>query len=135
VVKLDDDFLTHCPYASRFPFEMHIHPRRHLHDYSAMDDGMLMRLAYHLKEVLRRMQAALDNPSYNFIIHTSPAVEGRDQRANYWSTLEFDWHWHIEILPRITNVAGFEWGTGFYINPTAPEDAARFLREVDIKKD
>lgn len=132
IVRLDDDFMTHCPYASRFPFEMHIHPRRHMYAYSSMDDGMLLRLAFHFKDVLRRMNAALDNPSYNFLIHTAPAVEGRDQRANYWSTLEQDWHWHIEILPRITNVAGFEWGTGFYINPTPPEDAARFLREVDL---
>jgi UDPglucose--hexose-1-phosphate uridylyltransferase len=132
VVKVDDDFITHCPYASRFPFEMHIHPRRHAHDFSRSDDGLLRRLAFHMKEVLRRMNTALGNPGYNFLIHTCPATEGRVNRANYWSTLSGDWHWHIEILPRITNVAGFEWGTGFYINPTAPEEAARFLREVDL---
>jgi len=132
VVKVDDDFITHCPYASRFPFEMHVHPRRHAHDFSGSDDGLLRRLAFHLKEVLRRMNIALGNPGYNFLIHTCPATEGRVHRANYWSTLSLDWHWHIEILPRITNVAGFEWGTGFYINPTAPEEAARFLREVDL---
>ena len=132
VVKVDDDFITHCPYASRFPFEMHIHPRRHAHDFGGSDDGLLRRLAFHLKEVLRRMNTALGNPGYNFLIHTCPATEGRVHRSNYWSTLSMDWHWHIEILPRITNVAGFEWGTGFYINPTPPEEAARFLREVDL---
>ena len=132
VVKVDDAFITHCPYASRFPFEMHIHPRRHAHDFSRSDDGLLRRLAFHMKEVLRRMNTALGNPGYNFLIHTCPATEGRVHRSNYWSTLAGDWHWHIEILPRITNVAGFEWGTGFYINPTAPEEAARFLREVDL---
>lgn len=132
VVKVDEDFVTHCPYASRFPFEMHIHPRRHAHDFSRSDDGLLRRLAFHMKEVLRRMNTALGHPGYNFLIHTCPATEGRVHRSNYWSTLAGDWHWHIEILPRITNVAGFEWGTGFYINPTAPEEAARFLREVDL---
>ncbi len=132
VVKVDDDFITHCPYASRFPFEMHIHPRSHAHDFAGSDDGLLRRLAFHLKEVLRRMNTALGNPGYNFLIHTCPATEGRVHRSNYWSTLALDWHWHIEILPRITNVAGFEWGTGFYINPTPPEEAARFLREVDL---
>ena len=132
VVKVDEDFITHCPYASRFPFEMHIHPRRHAHDFALSDDGLLRRLASHMKEVLRRMNTALGRPGYNFLIHTCPATEGRVNRSNYWSTLSLDWHWHIEILPRITNVAGFEWGTGFYINPTAPEEAARFLREVDL---
>ncbi|MFH1531864.1 MAG: DUF4931 domain-containing protein [Pseudomonadota bacterium] len=132
VVKVDDDFITHCPYAARFPFEMHLHPRRHAHDFALCDDGLLRRLASHMKRVLRRMNIALGNPGYNFLIHTCPAIEGRVNRLNYWSTLSGDWHWHIEILPRITSVAGFEWGTGFYINPTAPEEAARFLREVDL---
>jgi len=132
VVKVDDDFITHCPYASRFPFEMQIHPRRHAHDFSHSDDGLLRRLAFHIKEVLRRMNMALGDPGYNFLVHTCPATEGRVHRKNYWGTLALDWHWHIEILPRITNVAGFEWGTGFYINPTSPEEAARFLREVDL---
>ena len=52
------------------------------------------------------------------------------RRSHYWDTIKFDFHWHIELLPRITRVAGFEWGTGFYINPTPPEEAARFLRKV-----
>jgi UDPglucose--hexose-1-phosphate uridylyltransferase len=132
IVKLDEDFLTCTPYASRFPFEMHVYPRKHSHDFSKTVDNKLKTLAYHLKEVLGRMNAALGSPAYNFLIHTCPCTDGRTRRPNYWDTLELDWHWHIEILPRITRVAGFEWGTGFYINPTQPEDAARFLREVDL---
>ena len=62
---------------------------------------------------------------------TSTPTQGR--RRDYWYTLEDDFHWHIEVLPRLTQVAGFEWGTGLFINPTAPEDAAGFLREVDLQ--
>lgn len=130
IVAKDSDFVTWCPYASRFPFEMTIAPVRHQADYATMDDGLAMALARHLRDVIRRMKAALDDPPYNFILHTAPAYYLQQRRAGYWSTIEMDWHWHIEILPRLTKTAGFEWGSGFYINPTPPEDAARFLREV-----
>lgn len=133
MVLLDQFFVTMCPYASRFPFEMHLYPRRHSHDFSLTDDDLLFKLAHHLKEVLRRMNKALHNPPYNFLLHTSPcAKKEKVLRRTYWETLEADWHWHLEILPRISNVAGFEWGTGFYINPTAPEIAAQYLRQVDL---
>ena len=67
-----------------------------------------------------RLDAVLDRPAYNFMIHTSPI--GEEINDHY--------HWHIEIIPKLTKVAGFEWGTGFYINPTPPEESARFLREA-----
>jgi UDPglucose--hexose-1-phosphate uridylyltransferase len=63
-------------------------------------------------------------------VHTAPNTETVVRRANYWNTLPVDWHWHVEVLPRLTKVAGFEWGSGFYINPTAPEEAAAFLRDA-----
>jgi UDPglucose--hexose-1-phosphate uridylyltransferase len=132
VVLADSFFSTYCPYASRFPFEMHLYPRQHAHDYAEQDDEMLMKLAVHLKEILRRMNRALDNPPFNFMLHTVPSTHKQPTRRHYWQTLEVDWHWHLEILPRISNVAGFEWGTGFYINPTPPEEAARYLRDVDL---
>ncbi len=132
VVLMDAHFTTHCPYASRFPFEMVVYPRRHMADYVRCDDELLMHLARHLKEVLRRMNKALNNPGFNMVLHTAPSVNGAPLRSSYWDTLEADWHWHFEILPRISNVAGFEWGTGFYINPTPPEDAAAFMRQVDL---
>jgi len=132
VVVADADFVTIAPYASRNPFEMMLMPRRHAHDFSRCDDAMLLALACHFREVLRRMKAALGDVPYNFILHTAPnSIHSVDVRGDYWKTLHLDWHWHFEILPRLTRVAGFEWGTGFYINPTAPEDAARYLREVD----
>ena len=66
-----------------------------------------------------KLDIALDNPPYNFVIHTAPL---QDPALSYY-------HWHIEIMPKLTQVAGFEWGSGFYINPTPPEDAAAYLRE------
>ena len=56
----------------------------------------------------------------------------RPGKPNHWNSLEYDYHWHIELVPRLTQLAGFEWGTGFFINPTSPEDAALFLREADV---
>ena len=77
---------------------------------------------------LGKLAKALNRPQYNFVLHTSPV---RWPRRDYWRTIEFDYHWHIEIMPRLTQIAGFEWGTGFYINPTSPEDAAKYLQEVE----
>ena len=81
-----------------------------------------------LKIVLEKLARILDNPHYNFLIHTSP--NRAFTKAGHWQTISEDYHWHFEIIPRIVNVAGFEWGTGFYINPTPPEDAAKYLREA-----
>jgi UDPglucose--hexose-1-phosphate uridylyltransferase len=132
IVQIDEHFVTLCPYASRFPFELMLAPRRHSHDFAAQSDADLENLAFHFRDVLRRMQKGLGDPPYNFLLHTAPNTGTAHQRAGYWNTLPMDWHWHFEILPRLTSVAGFEWGTGFYINPTAPEAAAEYLREVDL---
>jgi UDPglucose--hexose-1-phosphate uridylyltransferase len=75
-----------------------------------------------LKSVLQRMDRALETPPYNLIVHTSPFSE---------ETGDF-YHWHVEIMPKLTRVAGFEWGTGFYLNPTSPEEAAHALRVAKI---
>jgi UDPglucose--hexose-1-phosphate uridylyltransferase len=66
------------------------------------------------------LDKVLDSPAYNYTIHTSPLTEANNDH----------YHWHLEIMPKLTKVAGFEWGTGFYINPTPPEDAARHLRDA-----
>jgi UDPglucose--hexose-1-phosphate uridylyltransferase len=72
--------------------------------------------------VLKELDKVLEHPPYNFMIHSAPLQEP----ASYY------YHWHIELIPRLTKVAGFEWGSGFYINPTPPEEAARFLREAGL---
>ena len=89
----------------------------------------ILLLADCLKVTLMKLSKALNQPQYNYIISTAPA---RYTRQGYWSTIDLDFRWHIEILPRLTLIAGFEVGTGFYINPTPPEESARFLRAADV---
>ena len=113
-------FTAFCPYASRFAFETWIVPKAHSSHYETISKQGVDDLGNVIRQVLGRLEMALDNPPYNYIIHTAPFDQG--EMPHY--------HWHIEIIPRLTKVAGFEWGSGFYINPTPPEDAARFLREV-----
>ena len=111
-------FVAVAPFAPRFPFETWILPVQHRWSYeetSSVDLGGLGRV---LAEVLRRMTRVLSDPPYNFTLHSAPLkTEALDH-----------FHWHLEIIPKLTRVAGFEWGTGFFINPTPPEVAAKFLR-------
>lgn len=116
------EFLVVEPYASRFPFETWLLPRRHRASYELCQRNELLGLANALGTTLRRLRRALDDPPYNFMLHTSPFTA--EDSAHY--------HWHIEIMPTLARVAGFEWGSGFYINTTPPEEAARFLRELDV---
>jgi len=92
---------------------------------------MRRNLASVMKDTFTRLKASLNDPPFNFVFHIAPSISRQPHRAGYWQTLAFDFHWHIEIIPRLTRMAGFEWGTGFYINPTPPEDAAKYLREVE----
>jgi UDPglucose--hexose-1-phosphate uridylyltransferase len=130
VVKEFSGYVTVTPYASCFPFELRLFPRQHCHDFALLDDGQLGELAIAMKDMLTRLKVVLKDPPYNFILHTAPPPHKRPGKPDYWGALEHDYHWHIELVPRMTQVAGFEWGTGFYINPTAPEDAAKFLRDA-----
>jgi len=123
VVIENDHFLTFTPYASRFPYEICIIPKRHMACYESIAKEKFQALAQILKVSLLKLKKLLDDPPYNYIIHTTPFSLSTDLK---------DYHWHIEIIPRITHIAGFEWGTGFYINSVKPEDAAQDLREVEV---
>ncbi len=116
-------FVAFCPFASRFPFETWILPKPHASHYENIQKNGIEDLAGVLRQVIGRIETALDRPAYNYIIHTGPF--DTPELAHY--------HWHIEIIPRLTKMAGFEWGTGFYINPVPPEEAASFLREVEAR--
>jgi UDPglucose--hexose-1-phosphate uridylyltransferase len=124
IIDRVDGFLAFAPYASRFPFEVWILPEEHCCDFHELKNTQ--GLAKILKSVMKKLSVVLEDPPYNYIIHTAPFR--RMTSAGYWKTLEYDYHWHIEIMPRLTKVAGFELGSGFYINPTPPEDAAAFLK-------
>ncbi len=115
-------FVAFCPFVSNFPYETWLLPKQHRADFALIQPDELRDLARILPEILARMRAALKNPPYNFIIHSAP-IETRERE---------DYHWHIEVMPVLTRVAGFEWGTGFYINPTPPDLAAKGLREASL---
>lgn len=121
-------FVALCPFAARFPFEMWILPKRHCLDYGGIEDEEAADLARLMKLVLLKLRTALNDPPFNYVLHTAPF---RRSRGGYWTTIEEDFHWHIELMPRLTRIAGFEWGSGFYINPTPPEVAARILRDTE----
>jgi len=122
VILENADMVAIAPYAPRFPFETWVVPRRHGSRFEEAAQHEYDSLARLLKALLQRVNRALESPSYNLIVHTSPFSE---------DTTDF-YHWHLELMPRLTKVAGFEWGTGLYINPTSPEEAARVLRDVKI---
>jgi UDPglucose--hexose-1-phosphate uridylyltransferase len=124
-----DGFVAIAPFASRFPFEVWILPKKHSPDFVKCDGGQRKDLAKILKITLSKIKKLLNDPPYNYIIHTAPFR--RMSKGGYWKTIDQDFHWHIEIMPRLTRVAGFEWGTGFYICPLPPEQAAKFLRETE----
>jgi UDPglucose--hexose-1-phosphate uridylyltransferase len=98
-------------------------PKEHFAAFDYIEPNMVADLASILKNVLARIRKVLKAPAYNFVIHTSPIKN---------SIME-EYHWHIEIMPKLIRTAGFEWGTGFYINPTPPESAAKHLRAAKIK--
>lgn len=116
-----DSFIAIQPFASRFPFETWLIPKTHQSSYLEMSDSEYTILARAVKDTLRRLKVALNDPPYNYILHTRPV--SKDHHEYF--------HWHFEIIPKLTRVAGFEWGSGFYINPTAPEEAAAFLKSLD----
>lgn len=122
IVTENDHFIVICPYAPRFPFETWILPKHHSSKFESNGAALFPALAQTLKDILLRMKNALNAPPYNFVLHTSPVKEDCE---NYY-------HWHIEIMPKLTKMAGFEQGTGFYINATSPEEAAETLRNTKI---
>ncbi len=131
IVSMTDRFIAFAPYASRSPFELFVAPRFHQHSLTEASPDDIRGLAEIMKDLLGRIRAGLDGTPYNYVIHNAPNTETKPRRPSYWATIRHDYHWHIEIVPRTTQTAGFEWGTGFYINPTPPEEAAEYLRGID----
>jgi UDPglucose--hexose-1-phosphate uridylyltransferase len=110
------------PYAPRFPFETWIIPKQHQSHYEDSDAPTLKDMAWVLRSTMRKIEKVLERPAHNFIVHSAPV---QDPALPHY-------HWHMEVIPKLTKVAGFEWGTGFYINPTPPEESARFLRDAGL---
>ncbi|HKK21778.1 MAG TPA: galactose-1-phosphate uridylyltransferase [candidate division Zixibacteria bacterium] len=122
IVSDFDAFITFQPFAARFPFETWIAPKSHQSSYTEISSSEFISLARCLRDALLRLKLALNDPPFNFMIHSRPVSR---ECSEYY-------HWHIEIIPKLTKVAGFEWGSGFYINPTTPEEAADYLKKIKI---
>lgn len=119
IVCQNDSFICIAPFAPRTPFEMWILPKVHTSGYCNLSDSSLFDLSQVFSESLRRLNCCIPGVPYNFVLHTQPLRSGELKH----------YHYHFEIVPKLTSIAGFEWGTGFYINPLPPEEAAKFLRE------
>jgi UDPglucose--hexose-1-phosphate uridylyltransferase len=119
LVTKSEHFLAFCPFASRFAYETWIIPRQHLPRFEETASEILPELARLLRAVLVKLEATVKSSAYNYIIHTAP----------FDTTGANHYHWHIEILPRLSNLAGFELGTGCFINTVSPEHAAAALRD------
>jgi len=130
IVSENSEFIAFTPYASRFPFEIAIAPRHHSHDFVELSTTDRYGFARLLSDVLKRLRIALNDPPYNLLLHNAPNTTAQQHRRNYWNTLRMDWHWHFELLPKLSPTSGFDWGTGLHINPVAPETAAEYLRKA-----
>lgn len=121
VVLENDHFVAIEPFVSKFPFQTMIMPKVHRGAFVDMSREEVEQFASILKGALLKLEVCLRNPPYNFNLHTAPC--GQEHTDGF--------HWHLDIAPKLTTPAGFEMGTGIYINVTRPEDAAAFLREAD----
>ncbi|MDD4334973.1 MAG: galactose-1-phosphate uridylyltransferase [Desulfotomaculaceae bacterium] len=120
IILENDHFISFSPFASRFPFEIWITPREHQFDFAHLREEQVKDLAHVLRNSLGKLTSMIRNIPYNVVLHTAPVNQEEERH----------FHWHLEIMPRLTVMAGFELGTGYFINPTPPEIAAQVLRET-----
>lgn len=121
------DFVAFIPYAPKVPFESWILPKRHDCAFENITDQEIEDLSLILSTVIKKIKTAFPNTSYYYVFHSAP---NRMPRKDYWHTIGEDYHWHIEIVPKVKIMAGFEVESDFYILHTSPEDAAKILKEV-----
>ena len=122
MVAENRDFVAFVPFASGSPFEVWIMPKRHHACFCEIRNSELRPFASILQEVLARWYWGLDDPDFNFVIRSTPNDE-RHSNA---------FHWYVKMMPKLVSVAGFELGTGMYVNTTLPEENAEYLRAVKI---
>jgi UDPglucose--hexose-1-phosphate uridylyltransferase len=113
-------FVAFCPFASRFPYEVWVLPRAGSPRFDCVaDDDELEELGQFVQNIVRKIECVLSRPAYNLFLHSAP-----------FDSQDYDhYHWHVELFPRVTRAAGFEWSTGYFINPVSPEEAAAALRD------
>lgn len=118
IVNDTEHFITFIPYAALSPFHTWIFPKRHSAAYSDITDGELTELSFHVKTLLMKFYVGLENPDFNYVIRSSRPQDAGNEYC----------HWYLSIVPRLSKTAGFELGSGMYINTVLPEESAAFLR-------
>jgi len=120
IVRQSRHFVVFHPFASHYPFETWIMPKKHGSSFGDSTEEEMADLADVLGDILKRLHIGLNNPDYNYVLHTAPVD---DEHKRYYS-------WHIQIIPRLTLAAGFELGSGIHINIAVPEETADFMRQI-----
>jgi len=120
VIIETDNFVSFLPYAGMGPFVTWICPKRHMPGFSEIDDNEMRDLAYILKNTIQRLYYGLDNPDFNYVLRSYALKEGNVKFL----------HWYLNIIPRLSQPAGFELGSAMFINTSLPEESAEFLRQV-----
>jgi UDPglucose--hexose-1-phosphate uridylyltransferase len=128
---MNNGFTVFCPYAARAPFEVAIYPKRQCADFHGLTDQESAQFADVLRSALRLLNAALDRPAFNLMLFTAPT---RTARRDQWNTIDQDFRWHVEILPRLHHLGGVELATGAWINSVWPETAAAHLRSLEVHR-
>ena len=124
LIAENEDFAAFAPFASRFPFEMRVLPKFHGCAFSQITSTQGMNLAQILRNILQKLDRTLGRPPYNLSLQDRPFLR---RRKGYWETIEADFHWHLEVLPQVFRITGFEWASSFFYNPVPPEIVARCL--------
>jgi UDPglucose--hexose-1-phosphate uridylyltransferase len=126
LIDENEHFITVSPYAPMYPYETWLMPKRHSSNYETITEDEIQAMAKLLKLTLRKIDSAFAFPPYNYTLQTAPLGEEHRNLAHY--------HWYLNILPHLSSPGGFELGSGSYINPVIPEEAAKFLRNVEVEQ-
>lgn len=125
IIEQNDEFIAYVPYDAKFPYEMFIIPKKHIHNFKLFDDNQTEKLSIILKHCVMRLASLYEGISYNICFFNSPKSECKNELHS---------HFYIQIIPRIGHMAGFEFSTGCYINSVFPEKSAQVLRSVEINR-
>jgi UDPglucose--hexose-1-phosphate uridylyltransferase len=121
IVNRSPHFISFVPFAAISPFHVWVMPTRHAPDFGQVTDDELTDLATHIRRVIRKIYFGLDDPDYNLVVR-SVLDRSSDARS---------FHWYVSIIPRVSQPAGFELGSGMFINASIPEKSAEFLRNIN----
>ncbi len=125
------EFIAFAPYASSYPFEVSIYPKKHESCFHCASEDVIRQLADITKEIFTRLSHLLDNPALTLSLRLAPYINNRPDFNNEFLYINHAFHWHIEIRPVVSNISDGDWAASICINPVSPEDAAKYLREVN----